>query len=119
MFLPDEFYPEFEKRLIKEKYSVSKDILREAYIDDLRRTEKKYSKEDLVKGRIVLFKIVDLLLDELDARYKNVKSKSELNYLNNLAKHLRVKRHHKSGFVKKYRGMFESVERLCNRLDLL
>ena len=110
MFLPEEFFSRFETKRRKEKFPVSTKLLRASYFEDLRMAEKKYSKEELVKGRIVLFEIVDMLLDELDDRYKQVTNKSDIEELERLAKHLRVKRHHRSAFIKKYSGMFESVK---------
>jgi len=117
MFLPEEFFKRFEKIRKEEKYPVSNDLLRASYFEDLRVIEKKYSKEELVKGRIILFKMVDLMLDELDDRFKKAKKASDVKELNRLAKHLRVKRHHRSGFIKKYSNMFNSVKELLNELD--
>jgi hypothetical protein len=117
MFLPEKFFTRFEKIRKEEKYPVSNDLLRASYFEDLRVGEKKYSKEELVKGRVILFKIVDFMLDELDDRFKEAKKASDVRELDNLAKHLRVKRHHRSGFIKKYSKMFNSVEKLLNELD--
>jgi coproporphyrinogen III oxidase-like Fe-S oxidoreductase len=117
MFLPEEFYARFEKIRRKEKYPVSTELLRASYYEDLRLIEKKYSKEELVRGRIILFLMVDLMLDELDNRYNKAKNESDIEELNHLAKHLRVKRHHRSGFIKKYSNMFESVKQLLKELD--
>jgi hypothetical protein len=117
MFLPEKFFTRFEKIRKDAKYPVSNDLLRASYFEDLRMSEKTYSKEELVKGRVILFKMVDLMLDELDDRFKDAKKASDIRDLNNLAKHLRVKRHHRSGFIKKYSNMFDSVKELLNELD--
>ena len=116
MFMPEEFYSLFEKKLKKEKYSIPRELLRASYNEDLRKLEVKYSKEDLVKGRIILFNMVEIMLDELDEKYKKAKNDAEIEQLNRLANHLRVKRHHKSGFVKKYSGMFDSIKEFSKKL---
>lgn len=118
MFMPEEFYSLFEKKLKKEKYSISKDLLRASYNEDLRKLDVTYSKEDLIKGRIILFKMVDVMLDELDEKYKKVKNDTDIEKLNRLANHLRVKRHHKSAFVKKYSNLFDSIKEFSNKLEL-
>jgi hypothetical protein len=117
MFLPQKFYSLFEKKRKKGKYSVSHDLLKASYYEDLRVTEKKYTKEELVKGRILLFKMVDVMLDELDDLYKKASKKSEINELDTLAKHLRVKRHHRSAFIKKYSKMFDSIKEYRKQIE--
>lgn len=109
MFMPEEFYPLFEKKLKKENYSTPRKLLRASYIEDLRKLNVSYSKEDLVKGRLILFSMVDIMLDELDENYKKAKSDADIEKLNHLANHLRVKRHNRSGFIKKYSGIFDSI----------
>ncbi len=116
MFLPEKFYSLFEKKRKKGKYTVSNDLLKASYYEDLRMSEKKYSKEELVKGRILLFKMVDSMLDELDDLYKSAKNKSDREKLDNLAKHLRVKRHHRSAFIKKYSKMFDSIKEFNRKI---
>ena len=118
MFMPEKFYSLFEKKLKKEKYSIPGELLRASYNEDLRKYDVKYSKEDLIKGRIILFKMVDVMLDELDERYKKAKNDTDIEKLNHLANHLRVKRHHKSGFVKKYSKIYSSIKEFSNKLEL-
>jgi hypothetical protein len=116
MFMPEEFYSLFEKKLKNEKYSIPRKLLRASYVDDLRKLDITYSKEDLVKGRIILFNMVDVMLEELDGRYKKAKNPADIEKLNHLANHLRVKRHNKSGFIKKYSGMFDSIKDYSKKL---
>jgi hypothetical protein len=117
--MPDEFYTLFEKKLKKGNYPISKELLRASYIEDLRTMDTKFSKEDLIMGRMILFKMVDVMLDELDEGYKKTKKGTTIAESTRLANHLRVKRHHKSGFVKKYSDMFESIQNICKKLGLI
>ena len=117
MFLPEKFYSLFEKKRKTGKYSVSHDLLKASYYEDLRVSEKKYTKEELVKGRILLFKMVDVMLDELDDLYKKANTRSDITELDSLAKHLRVKRHHRSAFIKKYSNMFNSIRDFRKKLE--
>lgn len=115
--MPDEFYSLFEKKLKKGKYTIPRELLRASYNEDLRKYDVGYSKEELIKGRILLFKMVDEMLDELDGKYKKAKNDTDIEKLNHLANHLRVKRHHKSGFVKKYSKMYSSIKVFSNKLE--
>jgi len=119
MFMPDEFYLLFEKKLNNRKYSISKKLLRASYDEDLRKYDDRYSKEELIKGRLILFKMVDEMLDELDEKYKKTKNENDIEKLNHLANHLRVKRHHKPGFIKKYSNMFDSIYEFSKKLGLM